>query len=167
MKSKDYLKLLRSKDILAYFLILIFMLCGILYAGMQCVLAYTHANEIEQEKAKMEHLVLECQNKSKILNEAVARPVASNEVDKIQTNLIFDLKAQQLELISLQSGQVKDKEKNHFITYTMEFVGPFANAMSYIQRMNSTRNLIAITFVELTAKQENLQVKMTYRIYTK
>ena len=126
--------------------------------------SYYNKKEVEKQIVEMEHFLEDWNKKNNQLNESSMRPVDANIIDKVQTDILFRLQVFNLNLTSVK--ELKQQENNGRV-YVIELSGPYENVMKFIHSIQNTDALVGLKHLIISAKDGGIQIKLTYKIYTK
>lgn len=165
--KKQLEDLLKGQDMLVY-AVLVLILIGISFFCLGKVLmAYDHANEIHKQITAMKLHVDEYNKKAMELNAAPYRPVSTEQIDNVQSNILLSLQANQLELVGFKN--IKSTEKN--ITgqvFELEFLGLWPSTVHVIQNFHVRDALISIKNIKFVPeKGGKVKTSIQYKIYAK
>jgi hypothetical protein len=159
--------LLKGQDMLVY-AFLVIVLTGVAFFGLGKVLmAYDQANEIHKQITTMKLYVDEYNKKAMELNAAPYRPVSTEQVDNVQSNILLSLQANQLELMGFKN--IKSSEKNPTgQTFELEFLGLWPSTVHVIQNFHVRDALISIKDIKFVPeKGGKVKTSIQYKIYAK
>lgn len=105
----------------------------------------------------------------KELNNEPYRAVASDELDDVQSNLIFSAQANHLELITLKNLSLQDNmEKEHGKSFEMNLLGSWADTVAFINGFSAKDALIAIRKVRFTPESDGkIKTTLEYKVFIK
>lgn len=165
--KKQLADLLKGKDMFVYaFLVLV--LTGVSFFGLGKVLmAYDRANEIHQQITTMQLYVDDYNKKAVQLNAAPYRPVSTEQIDNVQSNILFSLQANQLELLGFKNIRATEKNANGQI-FEIEFLGTWPSTVHVIRNFHVRDALISIKDIKLVPeKGGKVKTSIQYKIYAR
>lgn len=167
MKNNYMQKILANRGVIAYFIALT-MLCVALLVAFDFALE-AHANaETTERKIQMMRQATEAYDKKKaLLDMAPAKPVTSDKLDEVQTNILFQLQRNHLNLSNMNFVTSNDqKEKNQ--TFEMNISGSYDNTMAFLSSFKKdAKGLISILSVFFHPEKDELRTTIKYKIYVR
>jgi len=162
----EYLpNLVRQKKIIAHIFMLIVLIFTVSFATSHLLIAYHDKQKTESEIANMQSFLKEWKEKSNVINTASMRPVDPKQLDMVQTEILFNIQTNHLNLVSLKDAQKTNQINGH--VFAVEFTGPYDNAIQCLQNFRAKDALIGIQHLNLEMQNGMMHVKMSYKIYTK
>lgn len=158
--------LMENKRLVVHGVILLALVFVVSSLTSYLVLSYREKSEKEQQIAVMQSFIADWQSKNDQLNNSPMRPVDAKKLDLVQTDIIFNLQANKVNLRSIKDDKQQDKEKNGKV-YTAEFTGSYADVMRSLQSFHPKDALIGIRYVKLGMKDGLVDALLTYKIYIK
>ncbi len=147
--------------------VVVFILISFLvsYTTSHLLISYADLKETEEKMETMERFVTEYKQKTEKAKEFPFRPVASDNVDDVQTKIIFSVQALNLQLSSLK--ELPAKKEQHGRAYEIEFVGGYNETMKCLQKFGSNDALVGYRKLNMQSKDGKIHTKLVYKIYTK
>lgn len=158
--------LMEHKRLVVHGMILLVLVFVVSTLTSHLVISYREKAEKEQQISVMQSFIADWQSKNDQLNNSSMRPVDAKKLDLVQTDIIFNLQANKVNLLSIKDDKQQDKEKNGKV-YTAEFTGSYADVMRSLQSFHAKDALIGIKYVKLGMKNGLVDTQLTYKIYTK
>lgn len=131
--------------------------------GTKLTLAYQEKLDTEQKIQSMQAFLKEWEAKNDKLNKFPSKPVRVDQVDSIQTNLIFQIQQRNLELKGIKDSQKKDTDGRVF---EVEIAGDYAKTLDFLDYLQNNEVLISIKSFNTQKKSQQLNTKIMYKIYT-
>ena len=128
-------------------------------------ISYREKADKEQQIATMQSFLNEWKAKNEQLNKNTMRPVEAKILDTVQTDIIFGLQANKVNIISIKDEK-GDKATNGR-SYTADFSGQYPDVMRSLQHFQSKDALIGLRHVKLEMKNGLVNGQVTYKIYTR
>lgn len=129
-------------------------------------LAYNEANETMAKVEEMTAFVGEWNKQRQTVEKAKARPVPPAAVDQMQSDILLNLAANELQLTSFKTIQT-DVKKANGLTYEMTCRGSWENTARMLEAFASGKALIGIERLKLAPSGELVEAKIMYKIYVK
>lgn len=150
-----------------YLIVVILLLVVAIFAFGKCVLAAQTVSDTKKEIGIMQNFVTEYGAKAVQLNKAEYRPVLSEQVDSVQSNILLLLQANQVNLLSFKN--IKDSNKNpNGQIFEMDYEGSWSAIVQVIQGFHAKDALLSILNVKFVPEKDGkVKVTMQYKIYTK
>ena len=133
------------------------------FLGTRLTLAYKEKLETEKQIQTIQEFIREYNNKNSKLNSFPSKPVPMDQVDSIQTGLIFQIQKMKLELKGMKDTQKKDTDGRVF---EVEFLGTYPATLNFLNYLQNNEVLIAIKSINMQKKGQVLDTKVMYKIYT-
>lgn len=155
-----------DKQRLIMYGVLLLLLTFILsFLSSHLIRSYHEKTEKEQQIATMQSFLKNWEIKNEELQDSPMRPVKAAQLDQVQTDIIFNIQAYSLNLVSMKDEQ-KNKEQDGHV-YTAEFTGTYENTMRCLHNFHVKDALIGMKYLNMTEKNGAVSTKITYKIYTK
>ena len=173
MSIKEYLSLhlreTEQKSDIVYVGIIATSLLLITLGGFSTANSYRESLVIQQQEEEMRTFVNNYNQSVKELNNEPYRAVASDELDDVQSNLIFSAQANHLELITLKNLSLQDNmEKEHGKSFEMNLLGSWADTVAFINGFSAKDALIAIRKVRFTPESDGkIKTTLEYKVFIK
>ena len=91
--------------------------------------------------------------------------VDARDLEKTQSNIMFDIQSSDLNLISMREELQNSGE--HGKAYTATFTGSYENTMRFLDSLHENHFLIGIKAFKTEANNGEMNTTLTYKIYTK
>lgn len=124
------------------------------------------ANETRAKISEMEMQVNDFKHKAEIINNASLKPVAPDQVDEVQADIMHKVKSMGLTLEDCKVNDSSGQDIN-FKSYEMSINGPYEKVIKFLQEFGSRDALILLAEIDLNPVKNNIQAKFSYRIYVK
>ncbi len=167
MKNNYVQKILANRGVIAYFIAL-----GVLFIALLIAFDFTleaHANaEMIERKIQMMRQATEVYDQKKVLLDMTpVKPVTSDKLDDVQTNILFQLQRYNLSLNNMNSVVSNEqKEKNQ--TFEMNIFGSYDNTMAFLASFKKdAKGLISILSVFFHPEKDELRTTIKYKIYVR
>lgn len=129
--------------------------------------SYYQKRETEEQIATMESFLQEWHEKNNELNGQNMRAVMPEQVDKVQTDIIFRLQAFKVNINSIKEIKQQEQQEKSGRVYSVDFSGPYEAVMRSIKVLQESDALIGFRHLVLTARDGAVSARLTYKIYTK
>lgn len=145
--------------------IIIVLLFILFTLGTRLLVAYNTKTANENKITEMQTFIKDYDKKMTLLKDSSSQPVAKTELEKVQTSVLFNMQKYALNLKSLKEPSNQQAEKNGHI-YQVELEGDFNNTINFLKNFSDNTALIGIKALHITMKQNLINSKLTYKIYT-
>lgn len=128
-------------------------------------ISYKEKTDKQQQIAIMQSFINEWKDKNEQLNKNTMRPVEAKVLDTVQTDIIFGLQANKVNITSIKDEK-GDKSANGR-SYTADFNGQYPDVMRSLQHFQSKDALVSLRHVKMEMKNGLVSSQVTYKIYTR
>jgi len=149
-----------------YIVVLVILFILTFFGGSKLILSYNEAMETQQEIESMQNFLKEWTEKTSVLNNAEYRPVKASQVDSVQTNLLFALQANQLELVGFRAMPSTKKEESSR-SFELDFTGSYEITMHFLENFHAKDALISIQGLKMEQSKGKIKTSMQYKVYIK
>lgn len=121
--------------------------------------------DAQQQIAAMETFVQNYQKQHQELSKFPKDIVDERDLEKTQSNIMFDIQSSDLNLISMREERQNSGE--HGKAYTATFTGSYENTIRFLDSLHENHFLIGIKAFKTEANNGEMNTTLTYKIYTK
>lgn len=157
----------RNKKIVVYVTVLSVAVFITSMLTTNVISSYYQKQETEEKIVAMQSFLKNWHEKNNMLNAQAMRAVLPEQVDKVQTDIIFRLQAFKVNINSIKEIKQQEQQDKGGRVYSVDFSGPYEAVMRSIKGLQESDALIGFKHLVLTAKDGAISVKLTYKIYTK
>lgn len=169
MKAKDLIHhfpiLWQSKDTILYVSVFTLLLLFNVFSLGKLSVAYQEANKTQQKVTSMTQYVEHWNEKISIIDSSPYRPVTAAQADNVQSNLLLDLQANNLRLVSFKNSTSSQKENSK--KYQLDFIGTWPATIHFIQNFHVRDALISITQVNMKAEKDQIKTSVEYKVWVR
>ena len=126
--------------------------------------SYYEKRETERQIETMQSFLSEWHEKNNRLNSEDMRPVTADQVDLVQTDIIFRLQALGVNINTIK--ELKQQETNGRV-FSVEFSSQYEPVMKSVKSLQESEALVGLKHIVLQGKDGSISAKLTYKIYTK
>lgn len=126
--------------------------------------SYYEKRETERQIETMQSFISEWHEKNNKLNSEDMRPVKADQVDMVQTDVIFRLQALGVNINTIK--ELKQQETDGRV-FSVEFSGQYEPVMKSVKSLQESDALVGLKHIVLQSKDGSISAKLTYKIYTK
>lgn len=154
----------RTTMLLVVLTVVLFL--AVLSLGSKAALSYRAAQDIRQQTQDMQNTIKEWQQQSEIINHEKYRPVKANQVDTVNSDILFKMQGNKLSITDYKAvaGNTKDTTSR---TFELTFEGEYADAVRFLSDFHSRDALINLVSMKITPQNGKVRGTIRYRIYTK
>ena len=120
-----------------------------------------------QQAAEIRATMTEWQEQAAFINNQTYRPVLSEQIEAVSSDILFAVQAHQLELVSYQSLHSSGEEEAPFQTFTLSVKGAYANNITFLEDFRAKDALVSIMSIKMYPVDGYVQTDLRCRIYTK
>lgn len=143
-------------------IILVFVLSGLTtHIGV----SMKQRADTQQQIAAMETFVQNYQKQQQELNKFPKDIIDAKDLEKTQSNIMFEIQSNDLNLISMREESRNSGE--HGKAYTANFDGSYENTMQFLDSLHDNHFLIGIKAFKTEVVNGKMNTTLTYKIYTK
>ena len=137
--------------------------------GLNLANSYSESLSVQEQATEMKTFVTNFNQKVNELNKEDLRAITDDELDEVQSNLIFSVQVNNLELITLRNLSLQDDmEKEHGKSFEMTLVGSWKDSVNFIKGFGSKDALIAMRNVRFAPESDGrIRTTLEYKIYIK
>lgn len=135
--------------------------------GSKSFITYQTAKETQQKTESMHKTIDEWKQKVSIIEQEKLRPVAVNQIDSVNSDILFALQANKLVLNDYQAVYDTDSEKNNYRTFILKVSGQYQDIVKFLMNFKSKDALINILTISMQSRQGFINADLRYRVYTK
>lgn len=135
--------------------------------GSKSFITYKTAKEIQQKTESMHQTIDEWKQKVRVIEQEKLRPVAVNQIDSVNSDILFALQANKLVLNDYQAVYDTDSDKNKYRTFILKVSGQYQNVIKFLINFKSKDALINILTISMQSRQGIINADLRYRVYTK
>ena len=162
----EYLpNLLEHRDVLICFGVLIVLIFITSFTTSHLIIAANEQKQTEEQIATMTSYLDQWKQKSERINGATMRPVKAEQIDDVQMAVLLNVQSHQLNLASMK--ETGDKTEKDGKSYEMEFMGEYPQVIDCLEHFSAKDALIGIKSLSMAMKDGKIDVRLTYKIYTK
>lgn len=126
--------------------------------------SYYEKRETERQIETMQSFLSEWHEKNNKLNGEDMRPVKADQVDMVQTDVIFRLQALGVNINTIK--ELKQQETDGRV-FSVEFSGQYEPVMKSVKSLQESDALVGLKHLVLQGRDGSISAKLTYKIYTK
>ena len=158
-----------NKSDITYVLIIIGCLVAVLFGGANALSSYQEATRVQEEITNKEQFVETYNQKYALVQKESYHPVSEDQIDDVQSRLLFTARANNLELVSLKNMSLsEDAQKENGKVFEMFILGAWKDDVEFLQKFHSKDALLSIRYMRFDPdKDGKVKVTMEYKIYTK
>lgn len=130
----------------------------------KAISSYYEKRETERQIETMQSFLSEWHEKNNKLNSEAMRPVKADQVDLVQTDIIFRLQALGVNINTIK--ELKQQENDGRV-FSVEFSGQYEPVMKSVRSLQESDALVGLKHIVLQGKDGSISSKLTYKIYTK
>lgn len=159
-----------GKGAIVYFAAACVLALAVFYGGSRTVGAYNNSQEVAAKVNSMREFIEEYRQKAVTVDKQKYRPVAAKDVDAVQSELMFNLKSNNIALkdFKVESAQAKKNEKIAFKAYAITVEGSYDNLMKFLNNFGAKDALTVVCSLDMhAAKDGDVAATIRYRIYFK
>jgi len=169
VKARDLIhhfpKLWHSKDTILYVSIFTLLLIFTIFAFGKLSVAYHQAVKTRQKIAEMTQYVEHWNEKISIIDSSPYRPVTMAQADNVQSNLLLDLQANNLSLISFKNSSSSKQENSK--KYQLNFIGTWPATVQFIKNFHVRDALISITQINMKTEKDKIKTSVEYKVWVR
>lgn len=143
-------------------LVLVFLISGL---TTNLGVSLKQKTDTEQQISNMHAEINTYNQQMDTLKKFPKRIPDQKEVDKLQSNIIFNMQACNLEILTMREN-AKDSG-DHGKMYVTNFQGSYEDVMTFLDDLYQNDNLIGIKDLKIDINNGKTNVNMTYKIYYK
>lgn len=148
----------------AFFVLSIF---GLVILSGKLLLSFQAASAARAQEQQIEQYLMEYDQKSKAVQNALHRPIAAEKVDALQAQLLLTVKALNLQLHSLKNLKTDGKKQTRDRMYEMTVQGSWASLVHLLEYFPNQAALMTVQQVKMKAEKDgSIQSTLRYKIYT-
>lgn len=161
------MELIDEKSMLVYAIAVTFLTVIVVGGFGKCLMAAENITEVNEQIKTMNQYVTEYGNVAANLNQQAYRPVQSDQIDSVQSNLLLVLQANNLDLLGFKNIKQTGKETAGQ-TFELDFNGLWPDTVKVIRNFHARDALISIDDVKFTPeKTGKVKTTLQYKIYIK
>lgn len=167
--SDKSLKKNRSLFVLA----VIVMVLGFLSVSLagKAAFNYHHSIQVKNEIAQMEHEIAVFKEKNYMISSEPFRPVAKNQVDYIQADILLAIQGCGLKMVDYkaiaQSDVVNNENQAKSNAFEVSFKGSYENTIKFLRNFSDKDALLNLMYFEMSPKDGIINTNIYYKIYIK
>jgi hypothetical protein len=143
-------------------IVLVFFLSGLTtHIGV----SLKQRSDTQNQIAAMETFVQNHQNELEELNKFPKDIISQKDIDKTQSNIMFEIQSCDLDLISMREETRNSGE--HGKAYTATFSGSYEDTMRFLDSLHENHFLIGVKAFKIEAANGKMNTTLTYKIYAK
>ena len=137
--------------------------------GLTLANSYREALAVKAQETDMRTFVTNYNQKLAELNKEPFRAINDEELDEVQSNLLFAVQVNNLELNTLRNLSIQtDMEKEHGKSFEMTLTGAWSDTVNFLKGFGTKDALIAIRNVRLTPESDGrIKTTIEYKICIK
>ena len=161
--------ILKDKSIMSLFVVFVSLIMLLIFSVGLAINEYSKAEEVKIQIETMNNYLKEWNEKRQKLGREKYRPVKPEQVEQIQSQIILNLKGNNLVMDGLRSVREETEGKNknfRHMTYELSVTGNYENTMKLLTNFNVENALITIKSLNISPETEDkFKTKMVYKIY--
>lgn len=156
---------------LVYAITLIIIGFCVFFSTGKLIMAWQSAIETKSQIEMMNKYITDYNEKTKKINSEPYRAIKIELIDDVQTNLIFSIKAHQLNLISFKN-MTPQNEKAEKVSngkeFEINFEGSWVDTVKFLSNFHIKDTLIAILNLRMEPNKDgSVKTSLHYKIYTR
>lgn len=156
---------------LAYGIVLVVLGFCVFAASGQLWISWNTAINTQKQIGMMQQYILTWNEKARKVNNEPYKAVDIEQIDDIQSNLIFALQAHKLEMYSFKnmtSENEKAEKTANGKSFEMSFKGSWGDTVHFLSNFHVRDALLSIRNLNLQPdKDGSVKTSLQYKIYTK
>lgn len=148
-----------------YTVVIVTLICVVSFMTSSLVMSYHEKQETESKIVAMQSFLSEWHEKSNLVNEASARPINNEQIEKVQSSIIRQLKALNLNLQSLKENTINNETNGR--NYALVFDGDYNNTIKFLNNFKAYDALLGVKQLKMQIRNQSIQTTLTYKIYIK
>jgi len=172
-KIKQYLQPILSgqngQGMMIYGIFLLVGVIAVIGLGIKTAAAYRESVIVSEQKDTMIKYIDSYNNLANKINKARFKAVSEEQLDNVQSEIIMQVQAHNLQLIKLNSpGKNDNVSKIHGKTYELTVLGAWADTFHFIDQLGSKDALISERYISMKPdKSGQIQTVIEYKVYVK
>lgn len=134
--------------------------------GSKAALSYRTAQNIRQQSQDMQNTIKEWKQQSEIINHEKYRPVKPEQVDTVNSDILFKMQGNKLSITDYKAVARSSKNAAGH-TFELTFKGEYADAVRFLSDFHSRDALINLISMKISPQDGKVRGTIRYRIYTK
>lgn len=170
-KVKQYVPQFFEGNMLAYGIVLIVLGCCLFVVSGQLWISWNTALETQKQIDTMHQYIFNWNEKAQKINNEPYKAVSTEQIDDIQSNLLFALQAHKLEMSSFKNMTTeneKTEKAENGKSFEMSFKGSWSDTVHFLSNFHVRDALLSIRNLNLQPdKDGSVKTSLQYKIYTK
>lgn len=134
--------------------------------GSKAILSYREAQDVKAQTQEMEDTLKDWKAKSTAIDHEKYRPVKGEQVDTVNSDILFKLQSNNLKITDYKAAVSTGKNTNAK-TFELSFDGQYGDAIRFLSDFHSRDALMNLTMLKLNPAKGLIHGQVRYRIYTK
>lgn len=167
-KIRQYLRQVSSgQGMLLYCVLIVAATIAVIGLGIKTIAAYRESVLVTEQKATMTKYIESYNELAEKINTAKFKAVSEEQLDSVQSEIIMQVQAHNLQLIKLNSaGKNENVKKIHGKTYELTVLGSWADTFHFIDQLRAKDALISERYVSMKPdKTGKIQTVIEYKVY--